>query len=56
MGNFIHRVGSGIFYRFYIERGQKNNIGYTKMRDLGHEIGYHYEVLSKTKGDQGEGQ
>jgi len=26
------------------------------MRDLGHEIGYHYEVLSKTKGDQGEGQ
>lgn len=22
-----------------------------KIRDLGHEIGYHYEVLSKTKGD-----
>jgi hypothetical protein len=23
----------------------------TKIRDLGHEIGYHYEVLSKTHGD-----
>ena len=22
-----------------------------KIRDLGHEIGYHYEVLSKTNGD-----
>jgi hypothetical protein len=25
-----------------------------KIRNLGHEIGYHYEVLSKTKGDFGK--
>ncbi|MDD2287196.1 MAG: hypothetical protein PHQ11_17565, partial [Paludibacter sp.] len=25
----------------------------TWIRDLSHEVGYHYEVLAKAKGDQG---
>lgn len=41
-------ISSSYYFR-YPSTFKPDNIN--KIRDLGHEIGYHYEVLSKTKGD-----
>ncbi|MCK9592440.1 MAG: hypothetical protein M0Q91_10585 [Methanoregula sp.] len=45
-----HEMGIRSSYYFRYPSTFKPDI-ITKIRDLGHETGYHYEVLSKTKGD-----
>jgi len=45
-----HEFGIRSSYYFRYPTTFKPDI-INKIRDLGHEIGYHYEVLSKTKGD-----
>ncbi|MGA2913397.1 MAG: hypothetical protein ABSE07_07750 [Methanoregula sp.] len=50
MAKWEHDMGIHASYYFRYPSTFKPDI-INKIRDLGHEIGYHYEVLSKTKGD-----
>lgn len=50
MAEHEHALGIRSSYYFRYPFTFKPDI-ITKIKNLGHEIGYHYEVLSKTKGD-----
>jgi len=50
MAKLEHEMGIRTSYYFRYPSTFKPDL-IKKIRDLGHEIGYHYEVLSKTNGD-----
>lgn len=48
-------IGIRSSYYFRYRKGIFNTRIIKEISDLGHEIGYHYEVLAKTRGDLGKG-
>lgn len=51
MAELEHRLGISSSYYFRYVKGIFDQEIIRKIHGLGHEVGYHYEVLSKTKGD-----
>ena len=51
MAQLEHQLGVHSTYYFRTTRAVFNPTVIARIADLGHEIGYHYEVLDKTKGD-----
>ena len=51
MARFEHSMGISSSYYFRHTREVFNPQIIKEVADLGHEVGYHYEVLSKAKGD-----
>jgi hypothetical protein len=52
MARIEEKLGIRATYYFRYKKGAFNRDIIKKICDFGHEIGYHYETLSKAKGDQ----